>query len=335
MKRYLVSEVRKSPIAIGFGIIAIILGYVAIMGNQDDTLEDEQFQRDVYSKFSEIKFMIGNNSSNADFPLGANQTYEFGDEHHRMVVNALELRYELKHDQALEEYDLIIQEYPYDKETVYSRAYLLLLMGKHDEAIEGFDNTIETIKLDKSVSLAVRGMELIFDERKIEEGLVYVSNATEIDPKNFFGYSLKGSTLVLIGKYEEALVPLDKAIELDPMNSWPIGTKAEALYQLGNYEDAFFWIEKSLQLNPDDTVFLYQKSLTLNALGRNAEALLTIDKLLTITSEFPKAFSFKAYLLSSFGRYDEALESVNKALEIDPNLTVALDEKEKILENLQ
>ncbi|MBQ8147184.1 MAG: tetratricopeptide repeat protein [Lachnospiraceae bacterium] len=177
---------------------------------------------------------------------------------------------------AMEEYDFLVREMPYNGEFLYGRAICLEKMGKNDEAIEAFRKTLEVeprhalanheimkiysqrfddYELRSAYGAALKAVnaqvEIVPDAYYyIERGLLYMDNynmnlaladynkALELEPNNLFAYNNIGYVYRVQGKYQEAIECFRKAIELmdDEKSMLPFTNMAKCYEALGEPE---------------------------------------------------------------------------------------------------
>ena len=98
----------------------------------------------------------------------------------KQYLQANELYYSGKYEDALKIYDELIEQQPEKAKYHFMRGVALALMGRYEEALDSFDKAIA------------------------------------LDPNYAAAYNNRGNALALMGRYEEALKDADKAIELNP-----------------------------------------------------------------------------------------------------------------------
>lgn len=108
-------------------------------------------------------------------------------------------------------------------------------------------------------------------------------------------------------------------------------------YAAGKYREALDVCDKALAIDPYSLLascVWTQRGLVLLDLGRHQEAVESFDNAIAIWPNNEVSWSSRASALLLLSLYQEAVESCDKALELDPDLTPALEAKQKALEKL-
>jgi len=72
----------------------------------------------------------------------------------------------------------------------------------------------------------------------IDDALITIDKAIEIDPRNPEAWYLKGMVLGTLGRYTDALPAFDKVIGLESNNEKAWHNKGASLLNLGRFEEA-------------------------------------------------------------------------------------------------
>jgi len=75
--------------------------------------------------------------------------------------------------------------------------------------------------------------------------------------------------------------------------------------------------------------------VVLQAIGKNNEAITYFDRVLALNPKDVDSLNGKGVALSNLGNYYEALKYIDKALAINPDYTLALKNKQAILDLLK
>ena len=147
-----------------------------------------------------------------------------------------------------------------------TKGLALYHLGKHEEAINQYDKILD-LEPNHVNTLINKGLAL--DHLgNFEEALVYYDKALEIEPNNSLAMNNKGVTLDELGKHEEALVYIDKALEIDPNSIAYLDSKGDALANLGRYEEAMIYYDKVLEIDMNDEEVLKSKNELLQKMGK-------------------------------------------------------------------
>ena len=84
-------------------------------------------------------------------------------------------------------------------------------------------------------------MKLVMEECKkvnINNSIIYLNKAIEIEPNNVFAYRLRGDSKRKLGDYQGAINDYSKAIEIYPNKAYLYNYRASAKRKLGDNEGA-------------------------------------------------------------------------------------------------
>ena len=154
------------------------------------------------------------------------------------------LRYKIGHllmkkglnEEALKEFNVLIEKDPKQYLGYQGKAEALLAMGKLDEAHE---NALLTIGVSESWRTYALLGRICQRQNRFSEAVEYYGKAASLNPKSVALYNDLGITLSSAGRDEEAVQAFLKALGLDPANQIAYNNMALALFRLGQYSQAF------------------------------------------------------------------------------------------------
>ncbi len=189
-----------------------------------------------------------------------------------------------RHEEALAIYELAIQlenddSYRVDNSrALCSKGDALCNLECYEEAFAIYERIIQPEEGSKYrhgyyLCEAWCGKGNVFSGlKRYKEALPLYEKAIQVDPKNVYGYNLKGRTLHNLERNQEALTVFDKAIALEPKHPYAYQFKAYVLYCLKQYEEALHICEQAIELEPEDATTYNNKGDILEALERHEEA---------------------------------------------------------------
>ncbi|TGC10676.1 tetratricopeptide repeat protein [Methanolobus halotolerans] len=222
----------------------------------------------------------------------------------------------------------------------YTKANLLVEMGRFDEALAEYDRSSEMWdKIGNYLS-----------ENHNEE------RALEAYRRSAEARSSKGGIYYKSGKYEEALNSVDPLLKIAPGSSLQWSNRGLALFNLKRYEEAIRSFNKALEIDPELAGTWCSRGSSLMELGRYEESLESFDKARenaeVIEFRFPRftwvpptenkelkydvadACYLKGIALTMLGRYKEAVESFDEALETRPDYAAAVNARKKAISKI-
>jgi tetratricopeptide (TPR) repeat protein len=129
---------------------------------------------------------------------------------------------------------------------------------------------------------------------------------------------LKGSELLLVGKYLEALELFDIVLKEKKIHVfWTC--RGVALDELGRHEEAIESFDCALYIKPDDYIAWAGKGMALAGLEMYEEALKSFDRSISIKPTYQNVWLNRGSILGSLGKYEDAIESFDRAISIKPD----------------
>ncbi|MGA2402195.1 MAG: tetratricopeptide repeat-containing glycosyltransferase family protein [Syntrophobacteraceae bacterium] len=206
----------------------------------------------------------------------------------------------------------------------------------------------------KIVDLMARSISLR-QEKRHEEALRCIEEATGFDPQFFPVLVEKGIILFELARYEEsiecfdlflkfsgnsqvrelrdnclkhALANYDRILAGSPPNVEVLLKRGDILQRLHRYDDAVYTYNLALEIYVNDIVdVLNRRGNSLLYLDRPEEALESYNRALELAPRKSSLLFNRANVLQKLARMDEALESYDRALSCKPDLAEAKMEK--------
>jgi tetratricopeptide (TPR) repeat protein len=237
----------------------------------------------------------------------------------------------------------------------YEKAVCLAGLGRYVEAEESFRKAL-TLGTE-APSLLGDMAEMLSEQGRYEEALVWIERAIEADPKDSVQWSRKGYALYRLGKLEEAITCYERVVELDPTNENAWNNIGAHLERIGKIEEALAHYERAAQIAPAFAQPWVNKGNVYLHLGQLDEALASFNRALDLDSTLAEVYAnrgliytklqqhekaladFTQYIqrrptdvrgylnrgstYGELGRYNDALADLEKATEIDPNFAEA------------
>jgi len=260
------------------------------------------------------------------------------------------------------------------------RPEIYLYLGKADQDLKKFPEALNAF-LNYEQMLLKKGYEWtekdadfwvskgqvqaeIGDSASLEQAIVSLSKAIELDSTKTTAYSYLGTALYNQGKYEEAIPFFQKRIEAEPGNASANLNLALSYLKLEKYREAIEPLKKVVELKPDNASaydLLARVNFNLEDFAKAKDAYLeelkldpskcqlnanvgycylqmknpkaAVPYLRKAVSCFPRNVNYLLMLAQSLetsGNIDEAYEYYLKVLEIDPNNQHAKDGRDRI-----
>ena len=141
------------------------------------------------------------------------------------------------YDDAVIEYDRLLQKDPDNVTYLRDRAATQLLRGGYDNAIRDYDHLL-TVKQEPDADLYYnRGCALLAASR-LEEALSDFTKSISLNETWSLAYNNRGVTYAKLGKYDLAIADFSEGIKLEPNNKLAYRNRAMAYKKLGELRKA-------------------------------------------------------------------------------------------------
>ncbi|GAC1377968.1 MAG: hypothetical protein NVS4B7_00060 [Ktedonobacteraceae bacterium] len=120
-------------------------------------------------------------------------------------------------------------------------------------------------------------------------------------------------------RYSQALQAYEEALRMDPRNFYAWNGKGTTLYNQGNYKKALECYQRATEIDPGNAIVWVSAGLVLNRLQRYQQALVHFERALAIDQQYVTAWNGKADAQLDMNMSEEAHASYQQALVYDPN----------------
>jgi serine/threonine protein kinase/cytochrome c-type biogenesis protein CcmH/NrfG len=128
---------------------------------------------------------------------------------------------------------------------------------------------------------------------------------------------LEGDELRMQQRYSQALQAYEEALHMDPRNFYAWNGKGTTLYNQGNYKKALEAYQRATEIDPGNAIVWVSAGLVLNRLQRSQQALVHFERALSIDPKYMAAWNGKADAQLDMNMPEEALSSYEQALTYD------------------
>lgn len=154
-----------------------------------------------------------------------------------VIERATELVEDHNYDEAVFEYDRLLQQDPDNVALLRDRAATELLRGGYDHAIRDYDHLL-TVRQEPDADLYYnRGCALLAAGR-LEDALSDFTKSVSMNETWSLAYNNRGVTYAKLGKYDLAVADFSEAIKLEPANRLAYRNRAMAYRKLGELRRA-------------------------------------------------------------------------------------------------
>ena len=129
---------------------------------------------------------------------------------------------------------------------------------------------------------------------------------------------LEGDELRKQQRYSQALQAYEEALRMEPRNFYAWNGKGTTLYNQGNYKKALEAYQRATEIDPSNAIVWVSAGLVLNRLQRYQQALVHFERALSIDPHYVPAWNGKADAQLDMNMPGEAIASYEQALIYDP-----------------
>ncbi len=154
---------------------------------------------------------------------------------------------------------------------------------------------------------------------RIEEGILEIRKAEELDPLAPILYVAESYALVPLHRYDEAIERSRRALEIDP--AFPRGHSAlgTAYFVSGRYDEAIAEISRAYASSDSSLEYLAQLGHVYARIGKTEEAMNILNRFLQLSKDQYVAPYFIGQLYTGLGKTDEAFTWFNRAVDEHAN----------------
>jgi tetratricopeptide (TPR) repeat protein len=197
---------------------------------------------------------------------------------------------ERRFENALREFDRILELNPIDKDALLHKGEILAKTGNRVSAIQTFEKILEfdPYSVDAQLHIAY----VLGTERKHREAVQYYDRVLELDQNNAEAMLNKSCELIKLGLNLEALEAIRKikTMSKDSMtDAYAWFNQGEAYFNLKEFEQALEAFDIVLGADPKDDEAWYMKARCLSQMKREDEA----DKALFVATSINPALRYR------------------------------------------
>jgi tetratricopeptide (TPR) repeat protein len=211
-------------------------------------------------------------------------------------------------EEALQEYEAAVREFPQSMVALNGRAEVLKGMGRLEEALREYEAAVR--EFPENVVARNGRAEVLKGMGRLEEALREYEAAVREFPHDVVARSGRAEVLKAMGRLEEALQEHEAAVREFPHDVVGYTGRAEVLKAMGRLEEALREYEAAAREFPHNVVARHGRAEVLKGMGCLEEALREYEG---ISAKFPSNSYSQvgmAAVLVLLGRYDEALRLV-------------------------
>ena len=239
----------------------------------------------------------------------------------KLISDALSLHSRGKIKEALEIYNLLIQNKIYDPRILNNLGTIYSQIKQIDKAILLFEESIK--KFPDCIEAYPNLANVLMAKGRSNTAKNILNEAIELNPKYLRSYSIMAGILVGEGNLQKAEFFLKKSLEINPKDINALVNLACVLKDSGNPTQAEKFLKDALKINPSFDFALTNLGAVLNELEKFDEGEQYLRKALSINSSSPMALNNLGNILSNKKNNKEAELCYRKAIEIKSDFSIA------------
>ena len=239
----------------------------------------------------------------------------------KLISDALSLHSRGKIKEALEIYNLLIQNKIYDPRILNNLGTIYSQIKQIDKAILLFEESIK--KFPDCIEAYPNLANVLMAKGRSDTAKNILNKAIELNPKYLRSYSIMAGILVGEGNLQKAEFFLKKSLEINPKDINALVNLACVLKDSGNPKQAEKFLKDALKINPSFDFALTNLGAVLNELEKFDEGEQYLRKALRINSSSPMALNNLGNILSNKKNNKEAELCYRKAIEIKSDFSIA------------
>ncbi|WP_288239844.1 tetratricopeptide repeat-containing sulfotransferase family protein [uncultured Prochlorococcus sp.] len=239
----------------------------------------------------------------------------------KLISDAISLHSRGKIKEALEIYNLLIQNKIYDPRIFNNLGTIYSQIKQIDKAILLFEESIK--KFPDCIEAYPNLANVLVAKGKSDTAKNILNKAIELNPKYLRSYSIMAGILVGQGNLQKAEFFLKKSLEINPKDINALVNLACVLKDSGNPTQAEKFLKDALKINPSFDFALTNLGAVLNELEKFDEGEQYLRKALKINSSSPMALNNLGNILSNKKNNKEAELCYRKAIEIKSDFSIA------------
>lgn len=205
----------------------------------------------------------------------------------------------------------------------------LLPDGDREQATKSIETVIEISGEDKEkLSQAYVLRSTLYDN--IEEGMVDIDKAIEIDPDNLDALRLRGVIQLKRGNYSEAISEFSGILEKNPTDINSRRHLGEAFFGDKKYDEALENLNQAIEAAPSVFPIYMLRAKVYAETERIDEAIADLTKSIQLEPKNVRALLYRSQLRGHLEQYDLAIGDINRVLELSPLEPVAIQARASI-----
>ena len=163
-----------------------------------------------------------------------------------------------------------------------------------------------------------RGVELS-QAGKYAEAIAQLSNAIQLDGRNFAAYHERGMAWEHLKKYDKAIADYDQSITLHPGDKAAYNNRGKAWYEKGDCDKAIADYDRAIKLGPNYDLAYCNRGLAWGGKREYDKEIADYDRAIKLNPSRAVTYYYRAVAWKAKHEYEKATADYHQAIRLDPN----------------
>jgi tetratricopeptide (TPR) repeat protein len=220
-------------------------------------------------------------------------------------------------DQAISEYNKVIQLVPNNSNPYYNRGLAYAGKGDLDPAISDYDKAIQ-LNPDFIEAYINRG-NAYNDKGDLDQAISDFDQAIHLNPDFAMAYYNRGNAYRDMGDLDHAISDFDQFIQINPNSAEGYNNRGRVYKNKGELDHAISDYDHAIQLNPDYAVAYYNRGNAYREKGELDHAISDFDQAIQLNPNLADAYFNRGATYAEKGDKASAIADFKKVLKLCGN----------------
>lgn len=160
---------------------------------------------------------------------------------------------------------------------------------------------------------------VFYEMRQYQDDLRDITKAIELEPDSAELYRSRSITYQALKRYEEALNDITQSIELEPNNALSYHIRSRIWYGKNELLKSLDDETKAIKIDSGNPKFLFNRGLTLHELKQYEKAMEDFDNAISLEPNNAAYYSVRGTNSFALEQYTNAIQDYEKAIALQPN----------------
>ena len=235
-------------------------------------------------------------------------------------------------NQALADFNTVLQQHPDSAELYCLRGLLYKQMGRVNKALDDFT---QALNIDPGIPDAYYSRGILYqDLEEYNRAITAYSEAIQLNPSYADAYNKRGEVYFIQEQFDKAILDYNQAITIDPEHADAYNSRGNLTRKAGDFDRAVQDYSLAIRFDPYQADALYNRGFIYAMRKRYDEAIEDITRSLEIKPEQGIRYGFLAKIYAQQQDDERFFANIELALQYDyPKMELAMDPAYKYYKN--